>query len=460
MKKTHSLVPLILTLLFNPTAVAQEEQPQETKRVYGAVVSMARDWKKPPGYWTDARARALADLVVETLGPLDAKQTDRLLTDPVCRRSFDRILRLMGRGLPIEPVPEKGEFSRIWNQKVFELSLVRIKPTLRRSASKLNMPEEDRLKARDQARQITSAVARALAPAQEYLEDETLVALLRQQNSRREARKQDPIFNDAETLFSAIKRFGKSALEDAPDQFDRIEFARPLGDEAFKASLDAARRHTSNYIAQGLLKRAVDSLAYAREFERLFETLISDLYQAPIAEHFPPVKVEPDPKEQELLAEIKTMKEELISILGIGGLSGLTVSEELRRYVGKAYNSRTYKTRKAGSSPTSATYIMDIEEVKWSRANFEIILRNDVVFGAARDGLRITSVREGSMLAARGFKASDVIQSINNISIKSVKDIIALRENPAFDKPRLINVKINRNGKTMYLRYSIPRRPR
>ncbi len=62
-------------------------------------------------------------------------------------------------------------------------------------------------------------------------------------------------------------------------------------------------------------------------------------------------------------------------------------------------------------------------------------------------------------MEARGFKASDVVQSINNISIKSLNDLRALKDNPAFEKPRLISVKINRNGKTMVLRYSISQTP-
>ena len=130
------------------------------------------------------------------------------------------------------------------------------------------------------------------------------------------------------------------------------------------------------------------------------------------------------------------------------------------KHAGTVYNAKAFKTRKAGSSPTSATYIMDIEEVKWAIANRDKVFSGgDVTFGSARDGLRVTRVRPGSIVEARGFKASDVVQSINNISIKSLNDLRALKDNPAFEKPRLISVKINRNGKTMVLRYSISQTP-
>ena len=153
-------------------------------------------------------------------------------------------------------------------------------------------------------------------------------------------------------------------------------------------------------------------------------------------------------------------KGDLTAELAVGQGVPPAAGSALSKYTGKSYNARAFKTRKAGSTATSATYIMDIEEVRWAVANRErVFTGGDVRFGSARDGLRVTHVRNGSIVAARGFKANDVVQQINNKSIKSLNDLRALTNDPAFDKPRLINVKVNRNGRTMFLRYSIPRPP-
>ena len=264
-----------------------------------------------------------------------------------------------------------------------------------------------------------------------------------------------PKFNDAETLFAAIQRVGKSTLEDFPNQLDRVEFSRPLQEQELKTSLEIARRRTLGFIVQGRLKQTVDLLSH--NFERPFDALISELYRHLIAEHFPPEQVEADPRERELLSSMEAMKEELFSITRKGRFP--TPGVVRGALTGKPYNVKSYKTRKAGSTSTSATWIMDIEEVKWAISNFEAVISRDLTFGSATDGLRITHVRTGSQPAARGFKAGDIVQSINNKRIKSVEDIRALRDDPAFDAPRLINVKIIRNGKTRFLRYSIPRPP-
>lgn len=153
-------------------------------------------------------------------------------------------------------------------------------------------------------------------------------------------------------------------------------------------------------------------------------------------------------------------KGELKAELAVGQGVPPAAGSALSQYTGKAYNAKSFKTRKAGQTATSATYIMDIEEVRWAVANRErVFTAGDVRFGSARDGLRVTHVRPNSIVAARGFKADDVIQQINNKSIRSLNDLRALAKDPSFDKPRLVNVKVNRNGKTMFLRYSIPRPP-
>lgn len=392
---------------------------QDADRLRLVAADTLREIKEPAGFWTDARARAVAERFAE-LG-------DARLLDDARRPHFDALVRGIGADCPYRPVPEKSEISRVWNDAVFELWLARLRGPLALAKTKLHPTDE----ARGQARDLARAVNRTLEPASEMLEREELVVLLSKQKG----------FREAETLYAAIRRVGEERLTALPDRLDRPEFSAPL-------SVELSAQHVSNYIAEGRLRGAVDRLGGA--FEPAFEALICDLYLAPLAAHFPMPADEPN---AELWQRLADMRAEMAAIHAGAYDESL---ESAANAAGTAYNPGDFTTKETLSHPSRKSYLMDAREVEWAVANQESVLAADATFAAIDGGLRITYVRPGSILATRGFQTDDVIQRVNGLPIASLEDVRNLKNNAQFQNARVISVVVNRAGQQVYLTYALP----
>ena len=128
-------------------------------------------------------------------------------------------------------------------------------------------------------------------------------------------------------------------------------------------------------------------------------------------------------------------------------------------YRGLPYKGGDYKTQQTMTGANRQAWMMDPEEVKWAVANQDSVLGTDVTFGQAQGGLRIQTVRAGSIVANRGFAANDVVMAVNGVTVATLEDINKLRDHPSFQNPNVISVKVNRAGQDVYLTYSIPRPP-
>ena len=123
---------------------------------------------------------------------------------------------------------------------------------------------------------------------------------------------------------------------------------------------------------------------------------------------------------------------------------------------GRAFNAGDYQTKETLSHPTRKSFLMDPNEINWAIANQDAVLANDAAFAPVDGGLRMSYVRPGSVLQARGFAADDVIQRVNGLPIASLEDVRNLKTNPQFQNARVVSVVVNRAGQQVYLTYSIP----
>lgn len=122
--------------------------------------------------------------------------------------------------------------------------------------------------------------------------------------------------------------------------------------------------------------------------------------------------------------------------------------------IGAAYVSDTYKSRLLAQADTRQVWGMDQDEIAWAAANAEQIMDRDFqVAPYAGGGLRIESVTPGSIGAARGMLAGDVLREVNGQPLNNIADVRTLMNNPAFQQQTGLRLTIERAGKPVVLEY-------
>jgi len=122
--------------------------------------------------------------------------------------------------------------------------------------------------------------------------------------------------------------------------------------------------------------------------------------------------------------------------------------------IGQAYTSESYKSRLLASADTRQVWGLDQDEIDWAGQNAEQILDRDFqVAPYAGGGLRIESVTSGSIGAARGLVAGDVIREVNGQALNNIGDVKTLMSNPSMKSQTGLRLTIERAGKPVVIEY-------
>jgi hypothetical protein len=122
--------------------------------------------------------------------------------------------------------------------------------------------------------------------------------------------------------------------------------------------------------------------------------------------------------------------------------------------IGQAYTSESYKSRLLASADTRQVWGLDQDEIDWAGQNAEQILDRDFqVAPYAGGGLRIENVTSGSIGAARGLVAGDVIREVNGQALNNIGDVKTLMSNPSMKSQTGLRLTIERAGKPVVIEY-------
>lgn len=122
--------------------------------------------------------------------------------------------------------------------------------------------------------------------------------------------------------------------------------------------------------------------------------------------------------------------------------------------VGQAYTSETYKSRLLASADSRQVWGMDQDEIEWASQNAEQIMDRDFqVAPYAGGGLRLESVNTGTIGAARGLLAGDVLREVNGQPLNNIADVRTLMNNPAMKQQTGLRLTIERAGKPVVIEY-------
>jgi hypothetical protein len=122
--------------------------------------------------------------------------------------------------------------------------------------------------------------------------------------------------------------------------------------------------------------------------------------------------------------------------------------------IGQAYTSESYKSRLLASADTRQVWGLDQDEIDWAGQNAEQILDRDFqVAPYAGGGLRIENVTSGSIGAARGLVAGDVIREVNGQALNNIGDVKTLMTNPSMKSQTGLRLTIERAGKPVVIEY-------
>ena len=123
------------------------------------------------------------------------------------------------------------------------------------------------------------------------------------------------------------------------------------------------------------------------------------------------------------------------------------------------YDSRKFKTRLLESTADHHVWGVDFDEIKWAERNVQNILDRDFqITPHYSGGLMVTSVRAGSIGAARGLVVGDILKSINEWPVKSLDDLEAALHK-ASRRQTPLRFTIERAGKTILIEYrKLPKR--
>jgi hypothetical protein len=121
---------------------------------------------------------------------------------------------------------------------------------------------------------------------------------------------------------------------------------------------------------------------------------------------------------------------------------------------GQAYTADGYKSRLLASADSRQVWGMDQDEIDWASQNVEQIMDRDFqVAPYAGGGLRIENVNSGTIGAARGLMAGDVIREVNGQPLNSIADVRQLMNSGAMQKQTGMRLTIERTGKPVVIEY-------
>jgi hypothetical protein len=121
---------------------------------------------------------------------------------------------------------------------------------------------------------------------------------------------------------------------------------------------------------------------------------------------------------------------------------------------GQAYQSDQFKSRLLASADSRQVWGMDQDEIEWVRQNAEQVMDRDFqVAPYAGGGLRIESVNAGSVGAARGLVAGDVLREVNGQPLNNIADVRTLMNNPALQQQTGLRLTVERAGKPVVIEY-------
>lgn len=122
--------------------------------------------------------------------------------------------------------------------------------------------------------------------------------------------------------------------------------------------------------------------------------------------------------------------------------------------IGQAYTSDSYKSRLLASADTRQVWGLDQDEIEWAGQNMEAILDRDFqVAPYAGGGLRLEGVTAGSIGAARGLVAGDVLREVNGQPLNNIADVRTLMNNPTMKSQTGLRLTIERAGKPVVIEY-------
>ena len=121
---------------------------------------------------------------------------------------------------------------------------------------------------------------------------------------------------------------------------------------------------------------------------------------------------------------------------------------------GEPYRADNYKSQILASSENREVWAMDQAELEWIAQNASLIMDRDLTLVPMPGvGLRIDAVTPGSMCAARGLKAGDVIREVDGRPIQSLNDLRVLL-NDASPRPKpALRLTLERTGKAFVLEF-------
>jgi hypothetical protein len=121
---------------------------------------------------------------------------------------------------------------------------------------------------------------------------------------------------------------------------------------------------------------------------------------------------------------------------------------------GQAYQSDQYKSRLLASADSRQVWGMDQDEIEWVSQNAEQIMDRDFqVAPYAGGGIRIESVNAGTIGAARGLLAGDVLREVNGQPLNNISDVRSLMNNQAMKQQTGLRLTIERAGKPVVIEY-------
>ncbi len=121
---------------------------------------------------------------------------------------------------------------------------------------------------------------------------------------------------------------------------------------------------------------------------------------------------------------------------------------------GQAYQGDQFKSRLLASAESRQVWGMDPDEIDWVTQNADKVMDSDFqVSPNANGGVRIEGVTPGSIGAARGMLAGDVIRDVNGQALNSIADVRTLMNNPSFKTQQGLRLTVERAGKPVVLEY-------
>jgi hypothetical protein len=121
---------------------------------------------------------------------------------------------------------------------------------------------------------------------------------------------------------------------------------------------------------------------------------------------------------------------------------------------GQPYQPDQFKSRLLASADSRQVWGLDPEEIDWASQNADKIMDGDFqVSPNSGGGVRVEGVTPGSIGAARGVVAGDVIRDVNGQPLNSIADVRTLMNNPAFKSSSGLRITVERAGKPVVLEY-------